>query len=665
MQSGMWELLSLDLALNASLQPIVLLQYVALVGIFSILLMLRQDAQRLIKSKKILLGLILGTSNAALIALASGFMQTPVKIFLSNDMLFLAGLLGGWWGGMTCLVLVALARYWIAGAAQFEEALFSFSLVALGGMLLHRWFETRDLSALSLKDMLLVILMRLGAAIVPMQIIDWIGTVSSSITAQLLSLRLSSTLLSLPMIILIFAMLRREARYQLAQQSLLQQALTDPTTQLPNRRALRDHLDQVLEQNKERRVPHTLIVIKISNLKDLVAIHGHDWTDQLLISLAQEFSSGASSHALQASAAHRAFMFSDLSLALVVPHRSIQQVEESALLATLQMTLQAGLPSDGSLSPKLQFCVIDACAGDSANVTLRNISLALQDSRQPVRYLRQSLIEQAQSNERIRQQLLEWVRSNTPPLYYQPKFCLSQRTIIGAEALLRAQDDQGAAISPLLILEVIRHHDLQQAFEWATIEAVIRDARYYIDAGLQGPLAVNVSSSTLSDANFAVLLIQHLKEAGLPGARLTLELTESTLLQDTQQVAHNMLLLKDHGVGLSLDDFGTGYSALSILAKYPFSEVKIDHSMISLLHYERMRTAVSIAQESARLYQATLTAEGVETQEQIDILQNIGIRCAQGYIFSPAVPLAELIELDSDGPKKASLDQPVGSVGKA
>lgn len=176
---------------------------------------------------------------------------------------------------------------------------------------------------------------------------------------------------------------------------------------------------------------------------------------------------------------------------------------------------------------------------------------------------------------------------------------------------------------------------------------------------------MNVSSSTLSDANFAVLLIQRLKEAGLPGARLTLELTESTLLQDTQQVAHNMLLLKDHGVGLSLDDFGTGYSALSILAKYPFSEVKIDHSMISLLHYERMRTAVSIAQESARLYQATLTAEGVETQEQIDILQSIGIRCAQGYIFSPAVPLAELIELDSDGPKKAALDQPVGSVGKA
>ncbi|WP_414158528.1 EAL domain-containing protein [Pseudomonas sp. BNK-45] len=645
MHSGIWEHLSLDLALNTSLLPIILLQYVAMVGIFSTLLMLREDAQRLIQSKKVLLGSILGASNVALIALASQFMQAPMKVFLSNDMLFLAGLLGGWWGGLTCLALVALARFWIAGAELFAEALFSFSMMTLGGVLLHRWFESRNLRSLRLKDMTPVVLMRIGAAIVPIQLIDWFGSVDSAVTAQLLSLRISSTLLSLPLIILILAMLRRETRYQQAQQRLLQQALTDSTTQLPNRRALSIYLERLLQRNGHRLGQHTLLVIKIGNLKDLVAIHGHDWTDQLLVALAQQFRDGAARHVLQAATEPSPFMFSDLSLALALPDCSIHQVEESALLATLQMTLQASLPGDGGLSPTLQFCVIDACAGGSPNITLRNISLALEDSRQPVRYLHQSLIEQAQNNERIRQQLLEWVRSNHPPLHYQPKFCLSRRTVIGAEALLRARDEKGENISPLLILEVIRHHDLLHAFEWATIETVIRDARRYIDAGLPGPLAVNVSASTLSDANFAVLLIRRLKESGLPGHRLALELTENTLLQDTRQVAHNMLLLKDHGVTLSLDDFGTGYSALSILAKYPFAEVKIDHSMISLLHYERMRTAVTIAQESARLYQATLTAEGVETQEQIDILRSIGIGCAQGYFFSPAVPLEQLIEL--------------------
>ncbi|KAF0864246.1 EAL domain-containing protein [Pseudomonas sp. LD120] len=637
--------MSLDFAINASLLPIVLLQYVALLGIFSTLLMLHQNAQRLIKSQKLLLGLILGISNVALLTLSSQFMQGPVKIFLSSDMLFLAGLLGGWWGGITCLTLVALTRYYIAGPLQFEEALFNFTLITLGGMLLHRWFESRALSSLSLKDVTLVVLVRFVSAIVPMQLIDWLGTIDSAINAQLLSLRLHSTLLSLPLIVLILFMLRREARYQQAQQRLLQQALTDPTTQLPNRRALRQYLDQLLAQPAKTRGLHTLVVIKICNLKDLVAIHGHDWTDQLLISFAQEFKSGPPSHVVQAKAAPTPFMFSDLSLALILQNCSIQQVERSTLLATLQMTLQSSLSNDGSLSPKLQFCVIDACAGENANSTLRNISLALQDSRQPVRYLHQSLLEQAQNNERIRQQLLEWVASNTAPLYYQPKFCLNRQTVIGAEALLRAKDNDGATISPLRVLEVVRCHDLLNAFEWATIETVIRDARHYIDAGLSGPLAVNISASTLSDANFAVQLIQRLKDSGLPGHHLILELTEYTLLPDSRQVAHNMLLLKDHGVTLSLDDFGTGYSALSILAKYPFSEVKLDHSMISLLHYERMRTAVSIAQESARLYQATVTAEGVETQEQIDILKTIGIACAQGYFFSPAVPLAQLIAL--------------------
>ncbi len=645
MHSGMWEPMSLNLAVNTSALPIILLQYVAMVGVFSTLLMLREDAQRLIKSKKVLLGLILGTSNVTLIALASQFMQTPVKVFPSNDMLFLAGLLGGWWGGLACLALVALARFWFASSELFAEALFSFSLMTLGGVLLHRWFESRRLWSLQFKEMTLVLLVRVGAAIAPVPLVYWMGSIDSTIAAQLLSLRFSSTLFSLPLIILILAMLRREAGYQQAQQRLLQQALTDPTTQLPNRRALSIYLEQLLQQGAKMLGRHTLVVVKVGNLKDLVAIHGHDWTDQLLVCLAQEFQDGAARHVLLSATEPRPFMFSDLSLALALPDCSIRQVEESALLATLRTTLQARLPSDSGLPPTLQFCVIDACAGGSANITLRNISLALQDSRQPVRYLHQSLIEQAQSNERIRQQLLAWVRSNDPPLHYQPKFCLRRGTVIGAEALLRARDEQGAAISPLLILEVIRHHDLQHAFEWSTIEAVIRDARRYIDAGLSGPLAVNVSASTLSDANFAVLLIRRLKESGLPGHRLTLELTENTLLQDTRQVAHNMLLLKDHGVTLSLDDFGTGYSALSILAKYPFAEVKIDHSMISLLHYERMRTAVSIAQESARLYQATLTAEGVETQEQIDILRSIGIGCAQGYFFSPAVPLAQLIEL--------------------
>lgn len=640
MNTNMWGFISLDPALLR----VILLQYVAVIGIFSTLLMLSRDTQHQIKSKKMLLGLILGVSNFALIVLASQFMHTSAKLFLSNDLLFLAGLLGGWWGGSVCLVLVALARLYFGEALHLGEALFSFTMMALGGILLHRWFETRNLGRLNAKDIALVVLVRFFVAVVPIQVVEWLQTVSTSTNAQILSYRLSSTLCSLPMIALMFAMLRREVLYQEAQSARLNQAVTDPTTGLPNRRALGNYLENLLQQPPPGYPSHTLVVIKITNLKDLVAIHGHDWTDQLLVNLVQQFKNGTCAELVRP-LQPQLFMFSDLSLAIALPKLSINCVEQSALIPSLQQTLRDHLQGDGGLAPKLQFCVIDAQAGASAAITLRNISLALQDPTQGVRYLRQSLIEKAQSNEQIRQQLLKWIEQGDPPLYYQPKFCLATRRIVGAEALLRARSEHGAVISPLYVLDVARRHELLQAFEWATIDATIRDVHAYLRAGLAGSLAVNISASSLAEKDFATQLIERLKNANIPGNRLSLELTENSPLPDTQQVAHNMLLLKDHGVQLALDDFGTGYAALSILAKYPFCEVKIDHSMTSQLHYERMRTAVSIALESARLYGASLTAEGVETEEQMAILKNIGITCIQGYAFSEAVPLPDLIKL--------------------
>lgn len=640
MNTTMWGFISLDPALLR----VILLQYVAVIGIFSTLLMLSRDAQRQITSRKMLLGVILGVSNFALIVLASQFMQSSAKLFLSNDLLFLAGLLGGWWGGSVCLVLVALARVYFADTLHLGEALFSFSMMSMGGILLHHWFETRNLGQFTAKDIAWVLLVRFCAAIVPIQVVDWLHTVDTTTNAQILSFRLSSTLCSLPMIALMLAMLRREALYQEAQHARLNQAVTDSTTGLPNRRALGTYLENLLQQPPCGYHSHTLVVIKITNLKDLVAIHGHDRSDQLLVALVHQFKHGTSSELIR-QFQPRLFMFSDLSLAIALPQLSINCLEQSVLIPSLQQTLREHLQNEGGLAPKLQFCVIDAQAGASAAITLRNISLALQDATQGVRYLRQSLIEKAQSNEQIRQQLMEWIEQGNPPMHYQPKFCLATRRVVGAEALLRARSEHGAVISPLYVLDVARRHELLQAFEWATIDATIRDVRAYLQAGLAGSLAVNISASSLGTKDFATQLIERLKKASIPGNRLSLELTENSPLPDTQQVAYNMLLLKDHGVQLALDDFGTGYAALSILAKYPFSEVKIDHSMTSQLHYERMRTAVSIALESARLYGASLTAEGVETEEQMAILKNIGITCIQGYAFSEAVPLPDLIKL--------------------
>lgn len=652
MNKNMWELASIDMAVQHAMLPVALLQYMGLLGIFSALLMLSRDAQKLLRSKRLLLGSVMGLSSLLLANLASQFMNTPVKMFLSNDMLFLSGLLGGWVGGAVCLIIVALTRLCLAGPAQFGEALFSFGLMAFGGVVLHRWFVAHGLRRLDAKTLLLILSMRIGAAIAPVQIIEWLQSVDSLANSKILTYRLSNSLFSLPLIVLILAMLRREASYQRAQQGLLNQAFTDPITNLPNRRALANHLDHLLGSSQDNGRAHALILIKVANLKDLIAIHGHDWTDNLLVALVKELA-GNSAHLLLSPLRAKLFMFADPTVASILPFTSIDAIEASSLIASLQQQLRDAFNCTPGLAPQLHFCIADMRTGGNTNTTLRNISLALQDSTQTVRYLRQSLIEEAQSNEQIRQQLLSWIRSNTPPLHYQPKFCLNSRTVIGAEALLRARDEQHRPISPLLVLQVAQRHNLLQALEWATIHAVIHDAAGYLLSGLPGPLAVNISAATLSESSFARQLIETLSEHRIPAERLTLELTENSPLPNTELVSHNMLLLKDYGVNLSLDDFGTGYSALSLLAKYPFNEVKIDYSMTSQLHQQRMRTAVSIAQESARLYDARLTAEGIESEEQIEILKDLGILHGQGYVFSRAVPLTDLIRL---GQRQQRLD---------
>ena len=130
-----------------------------------------------------------------------------------------------------------------------------------------------------------------------------------------------------------------------------------------------------------------------------------------------------------------------------------------------------------------------------------------------------------------------------------------------------------------------------------------------------------------------------------PPQLLYVEIAKDGHVPDVETVRTNIAVLQGAGVGLSLDDFGTGYSALTTLATIPFTEVKIDHSMISRIDQPRMREAVSLALESATRYNATLVAEGVETEDQSTLLLEMGVLVGRGYLFSKAVPMETLIQI--------------------
>lgn len=253
-------------------------------------------------------------------------------------------------------------------------------------------------------------------------------------------------------------------------------------------------------------------------------------------------------------------------------------------------------------------------------------------------------------DESIQRDLSRWILSASPPLKYQSKHLLGTREIVGAEALLRPTDADGRPLAPGEVLAMVHRLGLTREFEWCTIEAVVRDLAHLNAGGWLIPLSVNVSAISLQVPKFGDRISALLQSAGVPPATLTLEITEVSRIPDQAVVRKNLDRLRTAGVRLSLDDFGTGYSALSILANHPFNEVKIDHSFISQLEDPRMRSAVSLALTSAQVYDADLVAEGIETEHQLGILDGLGVRFGQGFLFSAAQPLDAL--LAASDPKK-------------
>ncbi|APW36758.1 hypothetical protein RD110_05760 [Rhodoferax koreense] len=595
-------------------------------------------------------GLAFGLCAVLFIALAT---QTPDlltsrwPLCVSGDLVFLAGLLGGWLGGGIGLSGVALAGLLFG---EFGGAgLWASSVMAFAGASMHRWLERRPARHLGHRTLLAVWLAALLAGLCAAVWPAWMDRMSvSRLSADPFFLRLAYAPLSFVVLGGVLLLRRHEAREQA-------QAGTEPLTGLPNRRALHACLDGLLAQAPD--APNTLITLEIDNLGDMVRLHGHAWPDDFW----RQFVPMLCTHRLAAPLMPyqpAAFMFSDLVLAIVLKGVSIETVQRSGLAEAFFNDLAEHLRSTrpGLVAPRLRMGVAMASlpaaggprgefeggSGPAVSI-LRDLHLALQGDSRSLRYFYRSFAEKAELDEQLREMLIGWIGAGRAPLHFQPKCQLHTGEIIGAEALLRALDVRGGEVAPAHMLEVAARNHLLVEFEWCTIETVVQAIDRCLRAGRPTPLAVNVSAASIAVPGFGQRLLALLRERGTPCRMLAVEITENSPVPDIDTVADSLLALHAAGVRLSLDDFGTGYSALSMLARFPFNEVKIDHAMVARLEQPRMRAAVSLAYESARRYSATLVAEGVETRQQLDTLLELGVTRGQGYFFAPAMPIEDLL----------------------
>jgi EAL domain-containing protein (putative c-di-GMP-specific phosphodiesterase class I) len=269
------------------------------------------------------------------------------------------------------------------------------------------------------------------------------------------------------------------------------------------------------------------------------------------------------------------------------------------------------------------------------------------NGRNTWRFFAGSMHERLRRQAQLEQALRHAIGRDELALHYQPQVDLQSGAIVGIEALLRWNSAELGPVSPAEFIPVAEDAGLIAAIgEWVLATACTQGKRW-ADMGFCGlRVAVNVSARQFRQQAFLASVRRILHDSGLPFGMLELELTESLMMDEMDEVIDILTRLSSLGIGISIDDFGTGYSSLSRLKKFPISMLKIDQSFVRDVTTNADDAAIAHAiialGHSLRL---RVIAEGVESREHLDFLQQHGCDEVQGYLFSKPVPAEEFTAL--------------------
>jgi predicted signal transduction protein with EAL and GGDEF domain len=282
--------------------------------------------------------------------------------------------------------------------------------------------------------------------------------------------------------------------------------------------------------------------------------------------------------------------------------------------------------------------------GDDVDELLMAADLALYavkaDGRGAYKFYNRAMNSDLNDRRELEINLRDAIERNELELHYQPVIDLNRNVITGFEALARWSHPTRGLVPPAIFIPVAEDSGLIVPIgEWALKEACRQAAQW--PNGLR--IAVNLSPVQILSPNLPEIVRQALLDSGLEPQRLEIEITERIIMEDTERTLSNLRRLKELGVRIAMDDFGTGYSSLSYLRRFPFDKIKIDRTFVSDLaegteHVVIVQAVVSIA----RALGLTTTAEGVEIGFQRDYLKALGYDEAQGFLFSPAVPIDQV-----------------------
>lgn len=419
-------------------------------------------------------------------------------------------------------------------------------------------------------------------------------------------------------------------------------ALHDALTTLPNRVLFRIHLDRELAGVK--RGDHLAVLfLDLDRFKAVNDTLGHHAGDALLQAVAGQLKAAVRESDVVARLGGDEFA--------IIQTKTEQPTSARALARRLLDVLSDPYEVDGfqvvvGVSIGIALAPADGVAGEHL---LKNADLALYrakaEGRGTYRFFEPRMDAKMKERRLLELDLRHALANAELRLFFQPLIDVTTETVTGFEALLRWQHPTRGLVLPSEFIPVAEEAGLIVPIgEWV-LENACREAATWPEAI---ELAINISAVQFRNPHLVEVVEQALRASGLSADRLSLEITESVLIQDTQATLTTLQRLRELGVRISMDDFGTGYSSLSYLRSFPFDKIKIDNCFMKDLGRSDSSTAIIRAiVHLGRALGMTVTAEGVETAEQLSQVRAEGCAEGQGFLFSrpcPADAVASTIE---------------------
>jgi diguanylate cyclase (GGDEF)-like protein len=427
---------------------------------------------------------------------------------------------------------------------------------------------------------------------------------------------------------------RSEARVQ-------HMAYHDALTNLGNRLLLRENLEQRLVRLPERGETLAIVALGLDFFKTVNETLGPAVGDALLRKASERLRNEIGENDVLARLGGDEF-------GIVLG--SLDEAEETGAIARrLIATLSAPYEIDGHQVVVGASAGITVCPGDGVETDrlLKNADLALYRAktvgRGTFRFFEPEMDARAQARRALEADLRKALANGEFEIHYQPLVSLDSNRVSGFEALLRWHHPERGLIPPLDFIPLAEEIGLiAPVGEWVLREACAQATTWPDEI----KLSVNLSPVQFKGGRLAQTVMGALAASGLAPNRLDLEITEMVLLHDDEGNRATLHRLRDLGIGISIDDFGTGYSSLSYLRSFPFDKIKIDKSFVRDLSSRLDCDAIirAVAGLGATLG-VTTTAEGVETEEQLEKLRERGCGEVQGYLFSRPIPAAEVARL--------------------